>query len=303
MRYAFFQGNIVPFNDAKISIMNHAFNYGTGVFEGIRAYWNETQNQLFLLKAREHFERLQRSAWSLKMNLKYSVPEMIELTLQLLKKNDYKQDVYIRPLAYKSADKIGLGLVGIPDDFCIFVAPFGVYLDISKGIKVCVSSWCRIGASSAPLGSKITGAYFNSSLAKSEALEKGFDEAILLSPDGSVAEGSGENLFIIKHGKLITPPLTEIILPGITRETIINLAKNELGMVVEERFVRRDELCQADELFFCGTGAEITPIIQIDETIINEGQLGTVTKKLQAVYFQAAHGDNPKYADWVIPVF
>ena len=274
MRYAFFQGNIVPFNDAKISIMNHAFNYGTGVFEGIRAYWNETQNQLFLLKAREHFERLQRSAWSLKMNLKYSVPEMIELTLQLLKKNDYKQDVYIRPLAYKSADKIGLGLVGIPDDFCIFVAPFGVYLDISKGIKVCVSSWCRIGASSAPLGSKITGAYFNSSLAKSEALEK-----------------------------LIPPPLTEIILPGITRETIINLAKNELGMVVEERFVRRDELCQADELFFCGTGAEITPIIQIDETIINEGQLGTVTKKLQAVYFQAAHGDNPKYADWVIPVF
>lgn len=303
MKYAFFKGKFVPFDQAKISIMTHAFNYGTGVFEGIRGYWNEGKNQMFLLKLREHYERLQRSALTLKIGLKYSLEELIKMTVELAKRNAYKEDIYVRPIAYKSQEKIGLGLTGVEDDFCMFVAPFGAYLDISKGIKVCISSWRRIGAESLPQGAKITGAYVNSSLAKAEALEKGVDEAILLSPDGTVAEGSGENLFIVKDGKLITPPLTEIILPGITRLALIELAEKELGLETVERHIHKDELFSADELFFCGTGAQVSPIAEVDGKKVGNGKVGHITKKLQEIYFKAARGDDPKYSDWVTPVY
>lgn len=303
MKYAFFKGKIVPFSEAKISIMTHGFNYGTAVFEGIRAYWNADQKQMFILKLKEHYERLQRSAWALKIALKYSIGEMCDMTVELARKNGYKEDLYIRPIAYKSQEKIGLGLTGIEDDLCIYVSPFGNYLDISKGIRVCISSWKRIPSTCLPLGAKINGSYVNSSLAKAEALEKGFDEAILLSTDGTVAEGSGENLFIVKNEQLVTPPLTEIILPGITRVAIMDLAKNELGLETVERYVEKEELYSADELFFCGTGAQISPIVEVDEAIINNGKVGVITKKLQEIYFKAARGDNPKYADWVTPVY
>lgn len=302
MKTAFFQGKFVPFADAKIGIMTHAFNYGTGVFEGIRGYWNPRKKQMFLLKLKEHYERLQVSALAVNIKLKYSVEELIEITVELCRHNDYKEDVYVRPVAYKSEEKIGLGLTGIADDFCMYVSPFGVYLDILKGISVCVSSWRRIGAQSLPQGAKITGAYINSSLAKAEALEKGYDEAILLSPDGTVAEGSGENLFLVKNGTLITPPLAEIILPGITRVALMELAKNELKIETVERHVKRDELYSADELFFCGTGAQISPIVSVDGKTINDGSVGPVSKKLQEAYFKAVKGDDPKYMDWVTAV-
>jgi branched-chain amino acid aminotransferase len=302
MKTAFFQGKFVPFADAKIGIMTHAFNYGTGVFEGVRGYWNPQKKQMFLLKLKEHFERLQVSALALNIKLKYSLEEMIKITVELCKRNDYKEDIYIRPLAYKSEEKIGLGLTGIADDFCMFVAPFGVYLDISKGIKVCISSWRRIGSQSLPQGAKITGAYINSSLAKAEALEKGFDEAILLAPEGTVAEGSGENLFLVKNGALITPPLTEIILPGITRLALMELAEKELGIETIERHVKRDELYSADEIFFSGTASQVSPIVSVDGKAINDGRIGPVTKKLQDVYFKAVKGDDPKYMDWVTAV-
>lgn len=303
MKYAFFKGKIVPFSEAKISIMTHAFNYGTAVFEGIRAYWNQEQNQMYILKSREHYERLQKSAAALKIKLGFSLDEMCRATLELCQKNGYKEDIYIRPIAYKSEERIGLGLTGIKDDFCIFVAPFGLYLDITKGIRVCISSWRRISDQSLPQGCKITGAYINSSLAKSEALEKGFDEAILLSPDGTVAEGSGENIFIIKDGNLITPPLLEIILPGITRVAIMELAKKELGISTHERFLSKEELMAADEMFFCGTGAQISPIVEVDRQKIKDGKVGPLTKQLQEIYFKAARGDNPKYRDWLTPVY
>ena len=303
MKYAFFKDKIVPFDEAKISIMTHAFNYGTGVFEGIRGYWNAEQNQMFLLKLKEHYERLQRSAAALKIKIKYSVPELIKITVDVAKQNNYREDIYVRPLAYKSQEKIGLGLTGVEDDFCLFVSPFGAYLDINKGIRVCISSWRRIGSQSMPQGAKITGAYFNSSLAKAEAIEKGFDEAILLSPDGTVAEGSGENIFLIEKGKLITPPLREVILPGITRQAIIDLARMELRVEVIERLVKKEEIFTADELFFCGTGAQISPITEVDGQKIGNGNVGPFTKKLQDIYFKAARGDNPKYSDWVTPVY
>lgn len=304
MKYAFFKGKIVPFSDAKIGIMTHAFNYGTGVFEGIRAYWNADKKQMYMLKLAEHFERLQRSSsLALKTSIKYSIDELVQITVELAKKNGYKEDIYVRPIYYKSQEKIGLGLLGIEDDFCMFLAPFGAYLDINKGIKVCVSNWYRISEKSAPQGAKITGAYFNSSLAKAEALEKGFDEAILLSHEKTVAEGSGENLFMVKNGKLYTPPLSETILPGITRVAVMELAANEMGLATVERQIKQDELYSADELFFCGTGAQISSIVQVDDKIIKDGKVGNITKKLQEIYFRAARGDDPKYLSWVTPVY
>jgi len=302
MKYAYFKGKIVPFAEAKISIMTHAFNYGTAVFEGIRGYWNEGQQTMFLLKLREHYERLQRSALALKIKIKHNLEELVSITVDLAKRNAYKEDIYIRPIAYKSQEKIGLGLTGIEDDFCMYVAPFGAYLDISKGVRACLSSWRRIGADSLPLGAKINGAYVNSSLAKAEALERGFDEAILLSPDGTVAEGSGENLFLVKDGKLITPRLTEIILPGITRLAVMELAESELKIETIERRLKKEEIFQADELFFCGTGAQISPIIEVDKQKISSGKVGEITKKLQEIYFKAAKGDDPKYLEWLTPV-
>ena len=303
MKYAYFKGKIVPFKEARISIMTHAFNYGTAVFEGIRGYWNSEKNRMFILKMREHYERLQRSADALKIGLKLSLDELGKITLEVARRNAYKEDIYIRPIAYKSQEKIGLGLTGIEDDFCLFVAPFGAYLDISKGIRVCLSSWRRIPPESLPLGAKINGAYVNSSLAKAEALEKGYDEAILLSTDGTVAEGSGENLFVVKDNKLITPPLEEIILPGITRMAIMELAKNELGIETVERYVQKEELFSADELFFCGTGAQVSPIAEVDGKKIGKGGVGPITKKMQDIYFKAGKGDDPKYKDWVTPAY
>ncbi|HTY13102.1 MAG TPA: branched-chain amino acid transaminase [Candidatus Omnitrophota bacterium] len=304
MRYAFFKGKIVPFGEAKVSIMTHALNYGTGVFEGVRGYWNAEKGQMYIVKLREHYQRLESSCkLALKTTLKYSLAELEKITVELARKNDYREDIYIRPIYYKSQEKIGLGLIGVEEDFSIFTAPFGTYLDINKGIRVCVSSWWRISEKSAPQGAKITGAYFNSSLAKAEALEKGFDEAILLSHQRTVAEGSGENLFLIKHGKLITPPLSETILPGITRVCVMELAEKELGLKTTERQISQDELYSADELFFCGTAAGVTPIIDVDGKKIGPGTVGPLTRKLQDLYFAAARGDSPKYADWVTSVY
>ncbi len=304
MKYAFFKGKIVPFSDAKIGIMTHAFNYGTGVFEGIRGYWNAEKKQMYIVKLREHFERLETSTkLALKSSVKYSLTELEEITVELARKNDYKEDVYIRPIYYKSQEKIGLGLTGIEDDFCMFISPFGVYLDLKKGIRVCVSSWWRISEKSAPQGAKITGSYFNSSLAKAEALEKGCDEAILLSHQKTVAEGSGENLFMVKDGKLITPPLSETILPGITRLCIMELASKELGIKTIERQIKQDELYHADELFFCGTGAEVTPIAEVDGKKIGSNGVGKITRDLQDNYLSLVRGNNPKYLNWLTSVY
>ncbi|MCU0641526.1 MAG: branched-chain amino acid transaminase [Candidatus Margulisbacteria bacterium] len=304
MKYAFFKGKIVPFGEAKIGIMTHAFNYGTGVFEGIRGYWNAEKNNMFIVKLRAHYERLESSTkLALHSSVKYSLSELEKITLELCRQNDYREDIYLRPIYYKSQEKIGLGLTGIEEDFCMFVAPFGAYLDISKGIRVCVSKWWRISEKSAPQGAKINGAYFNSSLAKAEALEKGYDEAILLSHAKTVAEGSGENLFLVKDGQLITPPLSETILPGITRVCVMTLAAKELGVKTEERPIKQDELYTADELFFCGTGAQISPIVEVDGKRVGNGRPGALTMQLQSLYFAAARGDNPRYADWVTPVY
>lgn len=303
MKYAYFKGKIVPFEEATVNIMTHALNYGTGCFEGIRGYWNEDQQQMYILKLVEHYMRLIKSCEAIHIKLGLSLSELVGITIDLVKKNGYKQDVYIRPLAYKSEEKIGLGLHGIEDDLAIYLAPFGEYIDISAGIKVCVSKYRRITEHSMPAGAKLTGTYFNSSLAKAEALQRGFVEAITLSHKGNVAEGSGENIFMVKKGKLITPPLKDDILPGITRRAVMELARNELGLKVVEKSFKPAALYTADELFFCGTGAQISPIVQVEKKKINKGKPGPITKQLQEIYFKAVRGEIPKYKKWCTPVY
>jgi branched-chain amino acid aminotransferase len=292
----------MPFSEAKIGVMTHAFNYGTGVFEGIRAYWNAQKGKMFILKMQEHYERLLHSARIMKIVVRCPIDELCKVTKELVKANDYKEDVYIRPLAYKSQEKIGLGLTGIDDDLTIFLAPFGAYLDISKGISVCTSSWKRIDDNSIPARAKVTGLYVNSSLAKAEAIENGYAEAIMLSSDGHVSEGSGENIFILRDGKFITPPVSDNILEGITRNALMGMIRDELKMEVVERSVDRTELYIADEIFLCGTGAQVSPVVEIDHRRVGGGKVGAVTKNLQDIYFKAARGDDPKYKDWVNPI-
>src|SRR3989339_1983458 len=281
MKYAYFKGKIVPFEQATVGIMTHALNYGTGCFEGIRAYWNEDQRQMYVLKLVEHYMRLIKSCEAIHIKLNLSLAELVGVTIDLVKKNGYKQDLYIRPLAYKSEEKIGLGLHGIEDDLAIYLAPFGEYIDISSGIKVCLSKYRRITEHSMPQGAKLTGTYFNSSLAKADALDRGFVEAITLSHKGNVAEGSGENLFMVKNGRLITPRLSDDILPGITRLAVMELAKKELGIASLEKSFKPSALYTADEIFFTGTGAQISPIVQVEKKKIGDGKVGPITHKIR----------------------
>jgi branched-chain amino acid aminotransferase len=301
--YAFFQGRFVPVSEAKISVMTHAFNYGTGVFEGIRGYWNAAEEQLYLFRMREHYERLHLSCRMLRIELRYTVDELCDITTELVARNGYREDVYVRPLAYKSQEIIGVRLHNLADDLCIYTAPFGPYLEIEKGIRVCVSSWRRIADTMIPPQAKVTGLYVNSALAKTEANEAGFDEAIMLTQEGTVSEGSAENIFLVKDGVLITPAPSEHILIGITRATIIQVAREELGIPTIERHIGRAELYLADECFLCGTGAQISPVVEIDRRPVGRGEIGPITRRLQELYFEIVRGQNAKYAHWCRAVY
>lgn len=302
-QFAFFKGQIVPIEDAKISIMTHAFNYGTGCFEGIRAYWNENEKQLFIFQLIEHYERFLRSSRILLMNLPFTAERLSEITVELVRKEGYREDTYIRPLAFKSDEIIGVRLHNLHDEVGIFATPFGRYLESEEGARVGVSSWRRIDDNSVPARAKITGAYINSALAKTEAALNGFDEAIVLTQDGHVSEGSAENLFIVRDRVLITPPVTENILEGITRKVIIELARKELGLEVVERSIDRTELYVAEEAFFCGTGVQVAAVAQIDHRAIGTGQIGPIVKALRDLYFQVVRGQVPKYRAWCTPVY
>ena len=302
-QFAFFKGQIVPIEDAKISIMTHAFNYGTGCFEGIRAYWNEDEKQLFIFQLIEHYERFLRSSRILLMNLPFTAERLAEITVELVRKEGYHEDTYIRPLAFKSDEIIGVRLHNLHDEVGIFATPFGRYLESEEGARVGVSSWRRIDDNSVPARAKITGAYINSALAKTEAALNGFDEAIVLTQDGHVSEGSAENLFIVRDRVLITPPVTENILEGITRKVIIELARKELGLEVMERSIDRTELYVAEEVFFCGTGVQVAAVAQIDHRTIGIGQIGPIVKALRDLYFQVVRGQVSKYRAWCTPVY
>ena len=294
---------MVPVEEAKISIKTNSFHYGTAIFEGIRAYWNEKEEQLYILFAKEHYQRLINNCRAMFMELKYSVEDLVNITKEILIKSQVREDVYIRPIAYFKDLALTPKLIGFTPTVAIYIYKFGRYLDTSKGVKVKVSSWIRNDDNSIPSRWKVSGAYVNSALAKTEALLAGYDEAIMLNQNGFVAEGSGENIFIIRGRKLITPSYSEHILEGITRSAVIKLAKNELVLEVEERPVARSELYVADEVFLTGTAAEITPVIEIDNRKINGGEVGIITKELQELYFKAVSGKIDRYKVWLTPVY
>jgi len=301
--WVFFEGEFARYHDVHIGVMTHALHYGTGCFEGIRAYWNGDREQLFLLQAAAHYERLHRSARVLRMELPYSVPELVEITVELLRRNAYRTDAYVRPLLFKSVEQIGVLLHGLPDSFLVYTAPMGNYVEVEGGIRCAVSTWRRVSDSALPARAKVTGAYVNSALAKSEALENGFDEAIVLTEEGHVSEGSAENLFLLKDGVFATPPVTDDILEGITRRLLMGMIRDELQMPVVERCIDRTELYTCDELFLCGTGAQVSPVVEVDRRPVGDGRVGEFTHELQQRYFAAVRGDSADHQDWSIPVY
>jgi branched-chain amino acid aminotransferase len=298
----YFEGKFVPYEEAKVSVLTHGLNYGTGCFEGVRAYWNDEQKELFVLKMKPHFERIIRSAKILFMQPPHTADEMCELTLELLRRNDFREDVYIRPLLYLADERIGVRLHGLKTEFTLFAVPMGNYID-TNGIKVGVSSWRRLDDNMIPARAKITGSYINSALAKTEAFHNGFDEAIFLNADGHVSEGSAENLFMVRDGKLITPGVSHNILEGITRQAVMDIAALELGMETIERTVDRTELYVSEEIFLCGTGAQISPVISCDHRLVGDGQVGPVAKKVMSIYDDAVRGRHSAFMDWVTPVY
>jgi branched-chain amino acid aminotransferase len=300
--WVFFNGELMRYADAKVGLLTHGLNYGTGIFEGIRAYWAEDRKQLFAVRMPEHYERLRQNARVLQMTVPWTVAELCATTVELLKRNEYREDAYVRPIVFKSAQIIGVKLHDVADSTGIVTAPMGDYVG-TEGIRCMVSSWRRIDDTMAPVRAKCTGLYVNAALAKSEALEAGFDEAIMLSHDGHVSEGTGENIFIVRRGELITPPPTDNILEGITRDAVMHLAREELGLDVVQRSIDRTELFVADEIFLCGTGAQVAPVVEVDRRRIGDGEPGPLSLRIKDTYLEVAKGLNPKYAEWLTPIY
>jgi branched-chain amino acid aminotransferase len=296
--YVYFRGQIRPDAEAVVSIRNHSLLYGTSIFEGIRGYWIEEQNAIAIFRAREHFERLLSNANIFYMHIDESVDDCLNILADLIRKNAHRGDTYIRPTLFKDGISIGPSLDKDPTSLSIFTQPLGDYIPIDKGLHVCVSNWRRNGDNAIPPRAKAGGAYMNTALAVTDARRSGFDDAIVLTEQGKVSEGSAMNLFLVRNGQLITPSNTENILEGITRATIIELARKELGLTVVERTVERTELYVADELFFCGTGAQVAGVTQVDHRPIGTGEVGVLSKKIQDLYFQVVRNQVPPYSDW-----
>ncbi len=300
-QWAFFNGRFVPIGEAKISIMTQVVNYGIGAFGGIRAYWNDEAHQLYVFRINDHYRRLLNSCKLFNTTLRYAVDDLRGITLDLLRREEYREDAYVRPLIYNATEDITPRLYDVDFEFAMFSRPQGNYIRLE--VRVGTTSWRRVDDTAMPARGKITGSYVNSAFAKSEAHWNGYDEGIVLNQDGHVAEGSAMNLFMIRDGKFITSPIYDNILEGITRHTVMQLAREELGVEVVERSIDRSELYVADEVLFCGTGAQVAGIVEIDHRRIGNGRVGPLTQKLQDVYFRVVRGRIPKYMDWLTPVY
>jgi len=294
-------GEFVGSNDARVSVLSHALHYGTGVFEGIRAYARSDNVYIFRLK--EHMERLKDSAKIYFMDLKNSVDDLCSATVELIAKNEMRCQTYIRPIVFKGFGGIDLNLTKAPTHVAICPFKFESYFENQKsGLDTCVSSWRRISDVSTPPMAKACGHYLNCAAAKVEANLNGYDEAILLDSNGFVSEGTGENIFIVKDGKLVTPPLSASILNGITRDTVITLA-SEMCVQVAERNIARAELYTCDEAFFTGTAVEIMPILTVDRRQIGDGKMGVLTGRVKTFYNKVIAGNVEKYNSWLTPVY
>ena len=298
----YFQGQYVRLGDARVPIMTHAFLYGTGVFEGIRAYWNPDEKQLYALRIKEHIVRLRNSCKIMLMAEVPSVDEFTEIVKEVLRRNEFHEDAYCRPSVYKSTEAIGVKLHGLTHDFYVLAVPMGDYIDTEKGIPTGTVSWRRSSDTAIPSRSKITGSYVNPAFSKSEAMLNGYDEAIVLTQDGHVSEGSAENLFMVRDGVLITPSVSDDILEGITRAGMFEIAKY-LEIPVKERQIDRSELYIADEVFLCGTGAQVSPVASVDHRAVGDGRPGPISSRISKTYFDAVRGRLPAFRHWVTPIY
>ena len=297
-----FEDRFVRFADAKVSPLTHTFNYGTGLFEGIRGYYEQQKRQLFLFRMIEHYERWKRNCRILRIEVPPSVDDLAEITTELCRRNNFESHIYVRPLAYKASARLGVPMDD-NDSYTIMAVPVGEYATGKKGHTAGISSWRRVEDNAIPGRAKICGAYVNSVLAVDEAKRNGFDEAIFLNESGHVAEGATSNLFIVRNGKLITPPPTDNILEGITRASIIELAERELALPIIERSIDRTELYICDEMFLTGTAVEVTPIVGVDHRPVGNGEVGAIAQKLKTLYADATRGRIPRYSHWAWPVY
>jgi branched-chain amino acid aminotransferase len=301
--FAYFQGQIVPYRDAKVGVLTHALNYGTAAFGGLRGYWNQAQGQLYLFRPIDHYTRLLNSAKMLCMEFEHTPESLTEITKELLRKEGHRQDVYIRPLVYKSEEGIGVKLHGVQDALSIVSLPFDRYVSNDTNAHVTFSSWRRVDDNVIPARGKISGAYANSAFIKTDALRSGFDEALVLTEDGHISEGSAENIFMLRDGVLITPPVTDNVLEGITRRSVMELAEKELGLTVVERSIDRTEVYICEELFMTGTAAQVTAITQVDYRFVGDGKMGPITSQLRVLFDQTVRGNNPNFIQWNTPVY
>jgi branched-chain amino acid aminotransferase len=301
--YAYFEGKIVPIEEARVGVMTHALNYGTGVFGGLRGYWNPGENQLFVFRPHDHFERFTYSANLLRIHIPHTVPELVGILNDLLRMENFHENCYIRPLAYKSTEMIGVRLHDVDDALTIFALPFGRYVDNEEGCHVCFSSWRRVDDNAIPARGKITGAYANSALIKSDALLAGYDEALVLNEDGHLSESSAANVFVIRKGVVLTPPVEANVLEGIVRKSLIQLMRDDLGLEVVERNIDRTEVYLADEVFLCGTGVQVAAVTHVEHRPIGTGSMGAITQRVRKLFFDVVAGRVEKYREWLSPVY
>lgn len=302
-RFAFFRGSIVPYSEARVGVMTHALNYGTGVFAGIRAYWNPDEAELFVFRPADHFRRFLESARLLDMTLPYTAEDLTDALTGLLRAELHREDCYARPLAFYADESIGVRLHNLTPEVSMVAIPYGGYIENEEGVHATISSWRRVDDNMIPARGKIVGSYVNSAFAKTDAQRAGFDEAIVLNQDGHVAEGSASNFFLVRHGSVITPPVSDNVLEGITRRTLIELLRNRLSVPVLERSIDRTEVTLADEAFFSGTGVQIAAITRVDHRPIGTGRMGPVVSQLRALYFDVVRGRMPEYRRWCHPVY
>jgi branched-chain amino acid aminotransferase len=301
--YVYFKGRVVPYPEAKVGVLTHALNYGTAVFGGLRGYWNKDEKQLFVVRPHDHFKRFLQSAKLLCMDLPYSAEHLVDALTEVLRAENYQEDVYIRPLAFFSDEIIGVRLHDLNAEVSMLAIPFGHYLANEDNLHVTISSWRRVDDNVIPARGKIAGAYVNSAFAKTDALRAGFDEVIVLNQDGHISEGSAANIFLFRNGVFATPPVTDNVLEGITRRSIIQLIRDEMNLEVVERQIDRTELYVADEAFLCGTGVQISAITRVDFRSIGTGKMGDATTRLRKLYYDVVHGRVAKYRDWCYPVY
>jgi branched-chain amino acid aminotransferase len=301
--FVFYKGRIVPYSEVKFGVLTHAMNYGTAVFGGLRAYWNDDEKQLFIFRPQDHFRRFLQSAKLLCMELNLTGDDLVKGLVDLIRTEGHHEDLYIRPLAFYSDEIIGVRVHDLHGEASIVAIPFGAYNKNEDNMHVTISSWRRIDDNSIPARGKIAGAYVNSAFIKTDAVRAGFDEALVLNADGHISEGSAANFFMLRNGVFATPPITDNVLEGITRRTVIQLIHDELGMETQERQIDRTEVYLADEMFFCGTGAQVSAITRVDHRLVGTGKIGDVTARLRKIYFDVVRGRAPKYRNWCYPVY